>query len=90
MKAGERWITRGGAVVEVVAVKNTGLTIMDMMGKPLREAKLVVCRFVAYAHGQPIRGDEPGQFAVHEDGYYLSNDDHALDLVAKVAEVMVA
>ncbi len=87
---GNRYITRGGAVVEVVSIKDTGLTVYDVNWKPLGTSKLVICKFVQYAGQEPLTDEPPRQFAVHEDGQYLSDMNHALDLVSPVQSLVRA
>ena len=87
---GNRYITRGGAVIEVVSIQDTGLIVYDSNWKKLGTSKLVICKFVQYAGGEPITDEPPRKFAVHEDGQYLSDMPHALDLVREVQEVRAA
>ena len=86
MIAGQRWLTRSGAVVEIVERRDTGLTKYDRMGVHSR-AILLICRFVQYAGAEPLTDEPPRQFALHEDGYYCGHKDHALDLVMMVQQV---
>jgi hypothetical protein len=84
MTPGQRYLTRSGAVVEIIERRDTGLTKCDRMGVKSR-AYLLIVQIVTCADGTPAVTDAPRQYALHDDGNYCGQD-HALDLVQRVME----
>ena len=82
MIVGQRYLTRSGAVVEIIERRDTGLTKYDRMGVKSR-AYLLIVQIVTCADGTPAVTDAPRQYALHDDGHYCGQD-HALDLVRMV------
>lgn len=87
---GKRYMTRSGAMVEVVRRIDTGLTkYQPDSWKAIAKAYLIVCRIVRYADGSPADPNMPREICVHDDGFY-TNEDHELDLVSEVQSLGVA
>ncbi len=87
MKAGQRWITRSGAVVEIIERRDTGLIRYDLQWKPYGKAYMLICRLVRYVDGrEPLTDEPPTIFGLHDDGRYGSGE-NALDLVRMVEKV---
>lgn len=85
MMPGQHWVTRGGAVVEIVERRDTGLTQYDKSGAP-HKAFMLICRVVTCADGTDAALlDAPRQFGLFDDGSYGARA-HELDLVQRVAE----
>lgn len=81
---GKRYMTRSGAMVEVVRRIDTGLTkYQPDSWKALGKVYLIVCRIIRYANGSQADPDNPCEICVHDDGFY-TNEDHELDLIAEV------
>lgn len=87
---GRRYMTRSGAMVEAVRRIDTGLTVYRKDDwKGLGKAYLIVCRIVRFANGQDADSNDPREICVHDDGFY-ANEDHELDLIAEVRELVRA
>lgn len=86
LEVGKRYMTRSGAMVEVVRKIDTGHMRYDKDSwKALSKAYLIVCRIMRFANGQAADPDSPREICVHEDGYY-TNEEHELDLVSEVQQ----
>lgn len=78
MMVGQRWLTRSGAVIEIIERRDAGLVMRGLDMRPLGPAWMLICRYV---EPEPAR-----QFALHDDGTYTSIP-HALDLMTQVLEL---
>lgn len=87
MIVGQRWLTRSGAVVEIIERRDTGLVMRGLDCRPLGPAMMLICRLVRYVDGhEPLTDEPPQQFALFDDGTYTSRP-HALDLMTPVQAV---
>lgn len=53
LQKGKRYLTRSGAIAEIVTIEDTGLVYYDYHGKPLGTAKLIRCKIVRRIDGTP-------------------------------------
>jgi len=89
IEVGHRYMTRSGAMVEVVRRIETGHMRYDKDSwKALSKAYLIVCRIVRFANGESADPDSPREICVHDDGFY-TNEDHELDLIREVQQLGV-
>jgi hypothetical protein len=87
LAAGQRYLTRSGAVVRVAQRLDTGLIRRDPVTWESRgTAYLFLCVIERFSFGT-IAEDDNHRIAVHEDGRYLPDGESPLDLVAELEAV---
>ena len=87
MTPGQRWLTRSGAVVEIVERRDTGLVTHDLEWKPTGKAYMLICKFIRYVDGvDPLTDEPPTIFGLHDDGCYGARE-HPLDLMRLCQQV---